>query len=249
MLNMKKNIEVGQKFGRLEISSEAERSKDKVQQWNCFCECGSKVVVKKYCLLSGGTKSCGCLKRETTSKNKLKNVVGQRFGRLLVLRRSDDPKWNRVFWICKCDCGKEVEVGSENLLSGNTKSCGCYSLEIKKARATLLTTDACVFDRFKDYRKEAENRKLSFNISLEEFKSFTSENCHYCGKLPSQVIPQSRSKIPYFYSGIDRKDNSIGYEFENCLPCCKQCNFAKSGRSYDEFQSWIKRLVEFNERT
>lgn len=55
-------------------------------------------------------------------------LTGQRFGRLVVDHRynTKNPQ-NRdaVYWICKCDCGREVAASSASLRSGRTKSCGC----------------------------------------------------------------------------------------------------------------------------
>ena len=39
---------------------------------------------------------------------------------------------------------------------------------------------------------------------------------------------------------VSREDAELAvYEFENCVPCCKYCNFAKNDMSYDEFKKWI----------
>ena len=55
---------------------------------------------------------------------RLKDLTGQRFGRLTVIERAD-TKGKRTMWLCKCDCGREKSIGSHNLLTGNTSSCGC----------------------------------------------------------------------------------------------------------------------------
>ena len=61
---------------------------------------------------------------------KLKDRVGIRYGRLLVLsldsiRRSKSGH-TAAFWKCKCDCGNIVVCAGASLESGRTKSCGCY---------------------------------------------------------------------------------------------------------------------------
>lgn len=64
---------------------------------------------------------------------KVRDLTGQKFNRLLVIRRAADkiqPNGDkRVMWECLCDCGKTVNVASYALTSGNTKSCGCLNLE------------------------------------------------------------------------------------------------------------------------
>lgn len=58
----------------------------------------------------------------------LKNLVGKRFGRLLVLNRmpSDGGK---VKWVCKCDCGNTTVKCGDSLKSGRCRSCGCIRAE------------------------------------------------------------------------------------------------------------------------
>ena len=57
----------------------------------------------------------------------LKNITGCRFGRLLILSRAGQDKYNHTLWLCACDCGNKSTVTTSNLRQ--TKSCGCYRLE------------------------------------------------------------------------------------------------------------------------
>lgn len=57
------------------------------------------------------------------------DLVGQRFGRLTVLERTNLRRRKKVLWRCLCDCGKETLVITNHLTNGNTKSCGCLHLE------------------------------------------------------------------------------------------------------------------------
>lgn len=61
---------VGQRFGRLVVQSLIDdvASSDVPTRWKCLCDCGNTVVVRGYNLVSGGTKSCGCLMRERASE-------------------------------------------------------------------------------------------------------------------------------------------------------------------------------------
>lgn len=66
--------------------------------------------------------------------NRYKSLVGQRFGKLVVLE--DVGRRNRsVLWSCQCDCGQVVVVRSDVLKSGNTKSCGCITKELQSIKA------------------------------------------------------------------------------------------------------------------
>lgn len=58
------------------------------------------------------------------------DLTGRRFGRLTVVALAGISKGRNAIWLCRCDCGKEVEVQSRNLKSGRSKSCGCLKLDL-----------------------------------------------------------------------------------------------------------------------
>jgi hypothetical protein len=60
------------------------------------------------------------------------DLAGRRFGRLTVRRVVVCAP--RVHWLCSCDCGRTVRVRNNNLLSGNTGSCGCSHVKHGQAR-------------------------------------------------------------------------------------------------------------------
>lgn len=64
------------------------------------------------------------------------DLARQRFERLLVLKKTSvhgDSKW-----LCRCDCGKEVDVYGYNLKLGHTKSCGCLHREAMKRAGPMV---------------------------------------------------------------------------------------------------------------
>lgn len=69
---------------------------------------------------------------------KFQDLTGQKFGRLTVIKLAGKEKYGTYRWLCKCECGNEVEVRASSLKNGNTKSCGCYYLEkIKQPKIDL----------------------------------------------------------------------------------------------------------------
>lgn len=59
-----------------------------------------------------------------------RNITGKQFGFLTALERSS-PKGDRpIKWLCKCICGKIKDFSAENLVRGNSKSCGCKRGEL-----------------------------------------------------------------------------------------------------------------------
>ena len=82
----------------------------------------------------GEIQSCGCLRNEKVAQSKKQQseneMIGQRFGKLVVQRRSDKKgSSGELYWICHCDCGNIVEVRGHSLKrkdENKTVSCGCY---------------------------------------------------------------------------------------------------------------------------
>ena len=124
---MGKRIDLtGQKFGRLTVLDFYGSDKRRESIWRCRCECGNITNVLSSNLRKGYTKSCGCLQKEKAGKNTpIKDLSNMLFGQLTVLYPTSQRLNGQVVWHCKCTCGKEVDVRSNNLISGNTFSCGC----------------------------------------------------------------------------------------------------------------------------
>jgi len=89
---------------------------------------------------------------------------------------------------------------------------------------------------FCNYKKRAEKKQIEFTIDNNDFRYFRGSNCYLCGK-PSDENHNN---------GIDRFDNGMGYVYENCRPCCADCNFMKKHYPYDEFVQ--KMLLIYNYR-
>jgi hypothetical protein len=66
--------------------------------------------------------------------------------------------------------------------------------------------------------------------------------CDYCGRHPETYTRPKNANGGFKYNGIDRVVNSVGYTLENCVPCCSNCNRAKSTLSRQEFIAWAHRV-------
>ena len=131
---------INQKFGRLTVLEKAESifvGGKKRGAFKCKCDCGKEIIVLREKLISGNTKSCGCL-REETYKNNINNISNQRFGRLIALYPTEERKWRDVVWHCQCDCGNTTNLPSHSLLSGNTQSCGCLNSKGEQKIISIL---------------------------------------------------------------------------------------------------------------
>lgn len=65
---------------------------------------------------------------------KFVDLTGQRFGNLTVIERRGSDKYKNALWLCKCDCGNEVLIKSNNLRTGNSSSCGCIATNQRREK-------------------------------------------------------------------------------------------------------------------
>lgn len=120
----------GKKFNHLTVLG-VDHKRGKSYYWKCKCDCGNETVVYGGALKNGHTKSCGCAKKGC----QVKDLTGQRFGMLTVIRQDKSGEDRRIRWLCKCDCGNEKVVVGSYLTSGTTKSCGCMTSKWKQKQA------------------------------------------------------------------------------------------------------------------
>lgn len=63
------------------------------------------------------------------------DLTGQKHGMLTAIRPYEGHKDHYgQYWICRCDCGKEIAVRASYFNTGNTKSCGCSKRRIKEEK-------------------------------------------------------------------------------------------------------------------
>lgn len=69
------------------------------------------------------------------NKRQFKDLTGERFGALCVIKRVENNKHNQIVWLCKCDCGNKITISGMHLNRGGSKSCGCLrGKNISKAK-------------------------------------------------------------------------------------------------------------------
>lgn len=109
----------------------------------------------------------------------------------------------------------------------------------------LDSIESPIKNLYASYKRSAELRGHSFELDLMHFKILIGLDCGYCGSPPSQVYKKPGAKYDLTYNGIDRVNNSIGYNQNNCITACKFCNFAKGKASYEEFTVWLEQVAKF----
>lgn len=176
---------MGKQFGKLTIikreSNHITPSGQKKAMFRCVCDCGNEVVVSSQDLKSGHTKSCGCLPKKPKGSG-LINLTGQRFGKLVVVDRAKDYRYEsngkRIFspqWLCQCDCGNLVIVQGGNLRSGNTINCGC---ENHGSKSEIVIADFLTNNKIKYLREYSfeDLKNKRGNLLRFDFAIFDDDN-------------------------------------------------------------------------
>lgn len=88
---------------------------------------------------------------------KILNLIGSKFGRLLVIQRQGAK------WLCLCDCGQSTSVISASLNNGNTKSCGCAAREKSSERMSKLRDSLPALKPGDDLSRERLRELLDYN--------------------------------------------------------------------------------------
>jgi len=168
-------------------------------------------------------------------------------------------KQKRFFFLWVCDCGKNKEYPVKEVLSGKCKSCGCLSYNLNpsgwtRSRNPELSSWKVLYKR---YRTSALHRNIQFDLTLPAFISVASRNCVFCGdgkrfyskwQEPSvraraqHLNTEDMQKYTIEISGVDRRDNSVGYTESNAQPCCKNCNRAKMDLNEQDFLQLVESI-------
>lgn len=145
----------------------------------------------------------------------LKNETGNRYVRLVILRRATRNKRTSAVWECRCDCGERLFVPGDQLRSGNTKSCGCLKIDSIRTRNT----------KHGQARRGAITRE--YRIWEAMWERCTNKNsirfCDYGGRGISvcerwrkfELFFKDMGSCPTGHS-IDRRNNDENYEPGNC---------------------------------
>jgi hypothetical protein len=152
---------------------------------------------------------------------------------------------------CECECGTRKWVRRQSLVNGTSRSCGCLKAEIARHQMagqqpanTLPPGHASRNKVVYSYKRNAQLRGISWGLSNKTCYTLFESPCYYCGDSHAQCILNTPGSTPFYYNGIDRVDNTLGYVDGNVVPCCEMCNKAKNKHSLTKFLGWIKRVYE-----
>lgn len=142
-------------------------------------------------------------------------LIGERFGRLLVIARGPSTKVNGfACWACQCDCGKVTVVSGINLRNGQTRSCGCLRKEMLDAGLHVTHGNRRGRKSTPEYQTWLEMMRRCYNPNFIGFKDYGGRGIRVCRKwrrsFEAFLADVDRRPSPEY--SIDRINNNGNYE-------------------------------------
>lgn len=148
--------------------------------------------------------------------SRLIDLVGLRFGRLVVLRRDVGRIQGHSYWRCLCDCGVESVAISNNLRRGLTQSCGCGVTDANRCRMTIHG-ETLRHKRSTEFRCWEAIRQRCHNPAAKSYANYGGRGISVCYRwLTFENFLADMGRKPAPGMSIDRIDVNGNYEPGNC---------------------------------
>lgn len=156
-------------------------------------------------------------------------------------RKGQKPKW---YWRCRCDCGGTTLATENQLLYGTKHACEKCSRKSGADKVRLPDGLSGLHRWWRELTRSAKLRGYSVGIDFDDVVELCKHGtCYYCG-----CAPQMTSYGVYML-GLDRRDNTRGYEKDNVVPCCGRCNVMKRNDTEEAFFSRIVQIARHRHLT
>lgn len=143
-----------------------------------------------------------------------KDLQGQQFGRLTVIKKAGAAINGCIKWECKCTCGKTTIVRSTQLISGNTKSCGCLQREtMSKKFKTHGLSNTRLYIIWQAMKQRCYNPKYDY------YQNYGGKGIIICDEWKSDFMSFYNWSMENGYNdslSIDRIDINKNYSPDNC---------------------------------
>lgn len=183
---------------------------------------------------------------------RFKDLTGQKFDRLTVIKRTGTSKSGKVLWLCECSCREhnQITTTTSNLITGNTKSCGCLAKESAsrtgKANTIHGDTDTRLYRIFRGMKDRCYNSKN------KDYARYGGRGIKVCEEWLNDYITFKKWAISNGYQEdltIERKDFDKDYCPENCKwISMSQQQRNKSSNRVITYNGESKILVEWAEQ-
>lgn len=179
----------------------------------------------------------------------MNNLIGQKFGRLIVIKRTDNDKWGHHYWLCQCNCGIKKIIAGGSLNGGLTKSCGCLRTEKTVERSTKhsqsIRTQVTV-----TYTAWVNMIQRCTNSNRKDYHNYGERGIKICKEWSRfENFLKDMGERPTTRHSIDRIKNDKGYYKENCRwATIKQQNRNKRNNRTIRYKGKTQLMVELAEK-
>jgi hypothetical protein len=130
-------------------------------------------------------------------------MIGKRFNQLVI--QSEGTTKSRKSWNCICDCGGTKEITQSDLVTGNTKSCGCLKRQPKKHGMCCNRRDASIYKRWQHMKARCLDTQNS------KYKDYGGRGITICDRWLVFENYLEDVGLPPIGMQLDRIDNDKGY--------------------------------------
>lgn len=262
---------IGERYGKLIVLERLElpdyfSKKDKKRDglWKCKCDCGNIIqtygdILRNRLKTGNGCEKCITFVRAIPIK---RNFLGLEVGKLKVIKNIEpslSKKNKNGKWLCRCECGNELVLYGSQLRAGHPTGCGCHMKEIlrQKNAKKRLYGESTINAFYGSNVHSGNSSKNKIFLSREDWEKIVFLPCHYCGEIDvrtrsfseKKILELTKEEIEKYkvrINGVDRIDSNLGYFLQNCVPCCKHCNYMKLDYTREEFLNHIEKIYNFN---
>jgi hypothetical protein len=176
------------------------------------------------------------------------DISGQRFGKLVAVKKTEKRKGNACVWLCECDCGTFREFSTSDLRSEHSKSCGCAWRTRGSDAPTWKGCGEISGAFWTHLAKGARRRSIEFDLTVEGVWQKFLEQEGRCALTGEKLFFSSSSTSWDGTASLDRIDSSKGYFLGNVQWVDKAVNKAKQDLSDEEFVELCCRVVKYNRK-
>lgn len=174
----------------------------------------------------------------------MQDLIGKKFGRLVVIKQVGKNKQGNYCWLCRCCCNNKNEfiVSGGNLKSNHTQSCGCSRIKHNHAQRNQNN---------RTYKAWYHMKERCLNINSKKYKDYGGRGIIVCERWKSSFknFLEDMGEVPEGLQ-LDRIDNNKGYYKENCRwTTSKEQNRNKRNNYLITHNKRTQCLMEWSEET
>lgn len=216
-----------------------------VNSYKDCSNCKRKYDISYFQGVKGETKMCSICreknkirdaKRDKEHRNALARLAERKPERVAKKKEWEEKNYDKVSKKWMDYRQRKINNNLEEYLKNNAERVKKWrENNPEKAKIINEKNKNSITENYKIYQRSANYRNLFFSINQNDYESLVKNPCYYCGMI------QERG-----FNGIDRLNQSIGYIQDNCVSCCKMCNYMKGSLNEKVFVNRVEHILNFN---